>query len=378
MSALLDIESSAAVPTVLPDIGRVTLPQYTPKVLSGVMYIPAPPLESVSLKILIPDLTVVFEGAVVQLRQNRDPGQFFMTLAIDSNVEASITFAGRTIEQGTSLEIKEVSFRLAPTEDCARADFVASTLNAALTLSQRVHFQIPERGLDLALAFNLPLIEISRLLQSRQTSYRLMTIERATGIHFELPAGAFSGTDIAAIIFVFRAIVDRSFNYHLINGIPIPVEANEKGAERLRSLEESRVITFGPEDMSKSLLGIPISLGAMTVKIQDPYIEDIDHVSEEVAQGDGHMVTALIRSLTNQALFELPEAPRLPLNPWDSRIQSLIGLERELDSRLIERYHALAASTLAGLSEEERARVTRRVELDEEAFLIDKVDERDR
>jgi len=151
MSALLDIESSAAVPTVLPDIGRVTLPQYTPKVLSGVMYIPAPPLESVSLKILIPDLTVVFEGAV-----------------------------------------------------------------------------------------------------------------------------------------------------------------------------------------------------------------------------------ALIRSLTNQALFELPEAPRLPLNPWDSRIQSLIDLERELDSRLIERYHALAASTLAGLSEEERARVTRRVELDEEAFLIDKADERDR
>src|SRR5713226_2269581 len=68
MSALLDIESSAAVATVLPDIGRVTLPQYTPKVLSGVMYIPAPPLESVSLKILIPDLTVVFEGAVALIR----------------------------------------------------------------------------------------------------------------------------------------------------------------------------------------------------------------------------------------------------------------------------------------------------------------------
>jgi hypothetical protein len=68
----------------------------------------------------------------------------------------------------------------------------------------------------------------------------------------------------------------------------------------------------------------------MTVKILDPYIVGTDRVREEVAQGDGHPVTVLFRSATNQALFELPEAPRLPPNPWDARIQALIDLEEAL------------------------------------------------
>ncbi len=369
MSALLDIESSAVVPAVLPHIARVTLPEYAPKVLSGLMCFPAVRLESASVRVLIPDFNFGIEGTVVQFRQDTDAGQIFIRVAIDANVEANIEFAGRLTEHESSFEIAQVSFRLAPTKDCARDDFVASTLNAALALSQRVHFQMPEGGLDLALGFDLPLIEISRLLQSRQTSHRLMTIERATGIRFDLPQGGFSGTDIAAIIFVYRAIVDRAFTYHLINGLPIVIEADEEGAKRLRSLQQSRVIGFGPEEMSRQLLGVEIPLGRMTVKILDPYIVEIDRVREEVAQGDGHPVTLLFRSATNQALFELPEAPRLPPNPWDARIQALIDLERELDSRLIERYHALAAGSLAGLTDEERKRVTTRPQLNKPSLM---------
>jgi hypothetical protein len=369
MSALLDIESSAVVPAVLPHIARVTLPEYAPKVLSGLMCFPAVRLESASVRVLIPDFNFGIEGTVVQFRQDTDAGQIFIRVAIDANVEANIEFAGRLTEHESSFEIAQVSFRLAPTKDCARDDFVASTLNAALALSQRVHFQMPEGGLDLALGFDLPLIEISRLLQSRQTSHRLMTIERATGIRFDLPQGGFSGTDIAAIIFVYRAIVDRAFTYHLINGLPIVIEADEEGAKRLRSLQQSRVIGFGPEEMSRQLLGVEIPLGRMTVKILDPYIVEIDRVREEVAQGDGHPVTLLFRSATNQALFELPEAPRLPPNSWDARIQALIDLERELDSRLIERYHALAAGSLAGLTDEERKRVTTRPQLNKPSLM---------
>lgn len=369
MSALLDIESSAVVPAVLPGIARVTLPEYTPKVLSGRMCFPAASLESVFLRVFIPDFNFGIDATVVQMRQDKDAGQIFIRVAIDPNVEANIEFAGRLTEHESSFEIAQVSFRLAPTKDCARDDFVASTLNAALALSQRVHFQMPEAGLDLALGFDLPLIEISRLLQSRQTSHRLMTIERATGIRFDLPQGGFSGTDIAAIIFVYRAIADRAFNDHLTTGLPKVVEANEEGAKRLKSLQESAVITFGPEDMCKGLLGVEIPLGRMTVKIQDPYIEDLDRVRDEVAQGDGHPVTVLFRSATNQALFELPDAPRLPSNPWEERIQALIDLERELDSRLIERYHALAAGSLAGLTDEERKRVTTRPQLNKPSLL---------
>jgi hypothetical protein len=371
MTALLDVSNAVSIPSVLSDVGRGLLPAYSPTVLSGAMAVPPSRLGSVSLTILISDFNLAIDAAVLQLSQDEGVGEISMRMSIPADVEASVSFAGRMTQQGTSFEIKEVSFQLAPIQDGAQADFVASTLNAALTLSDRVHFQMPEMGLDLALGFELPLIEIGRLLQSRQTSYRLMAIERATGIRFDLPQRGFSGTDIAAIIFVFRAIVDRAFSYHLINGIPMAVEANEEGAKRLQSQQESGVITFGPEDMSKSLLDVEIPLGRMTVKIQDPYIEDIDRVREEVAQGDGHPVTVMIRSRTNQALFELPEAPRLPREPWNERIQALINLEKNLDRRLVEQYHALAASTLAGLTEEERTRVTRRVELDDDAFLID-------
>ena len=47
----------------------------------------------------------------------------------------------------------------------------------------------------------------------------------------------------------------------------------------------------------------------------------------------------------------------------------LVDLEPHLDSHLVERYHALAAATLSGLTEEEKAEVTTRPEFGE-AFLI--------
>lgn len=374
MSAILDIDTSADFPIAPPEVKRVILPQYSPKVQPNSADIPSLQLlqivhtvEPVSLAISIPDFNSVIDGTIVQLERSEEVGSIGIKVSIDASVEANIAFAGRLNEDRESFEIEEVLFRLAPTEDCARADFVATTINAALSLSEKVYFHLPE---TIALAgFDLPLIEVSRLLQSRQTSFRLMTIERATGIRFALPPLGFSGTDIAGIIFVFRAIVDRAFTYHLINGIPIEIKADEEGAKSLRSLEESRVMAFGPEEMSKPLLGVEISLGRMTVKIPDPYIVGIERVREEIAMGDGHLVTVLVRSVTNQALFELPEAPRLPPDAWDRRTQMLIDLEETLDSHLIERYHALAASTLAGLSTEERTRVTKRVELDDDTFL---------
>ena len=362
MSALLDIESSAVVPTALSDLARVTLPEYVPKVLSGMVYVPAPRMESVSLRILIPDFNAVIDGPVVELRQDKDAGKIFMRVTIDANVEAGITFIGRMTEDGASFEIEEASFRLAPTEDCAQADFVASTINAGLNLSQRVHLQMPESGLDLVLSFDLPLIEISQLLQSRQTSFRLMTIERATGLRFDLPRDGFSGNEIGVINFVYQSIVERRFIVFL-NFVQVYIEASEEGAERLKSLKESDALTFGPNAVIKSLLGVEVRLGRQTTKISDPFIEQLDRVQQEVLRLDGHVLPVVIKSLTNQAVYELPEAPRLPPDPWDGRIKRLIDLERDLDSRLFERYNALAAGSLAGLTEEEKELITQHSEI---------------
>lgn len=363
MSALLDIEASAIAPTVLPNVSRLTPSNYAPRLLSTAVFVSPPVAELVPLIIVIPDLNFSMETDVAEFRQDKYAGQVFIRVAIDTNVDANIRLAGQYTHQGASFEIDEVSFRVSPTEDRARTEFAASTLNAALNLSHKVQFQLPIIGLDVTLGFDLPLIEISRLLQGRQTSYRLMTIERATGIQLDLPSGGFSGADIDAITFVFRAIVDRTFNHHLIKGIPITVQADSEGASRLRSLHESRVIRFGPETMSRQVLGVEIPLGPMTVRIEDLRTDEIERVRDEVAKDDGHLVTVLMRSATNQAVFELPEAPRLPKDPWDRKTQSLINLEGPLDSQLLARYNALAAGSLAGLTDKQKKRVTTRPQL---------------
>jgi hypothetical protein len=369
MSALLAIESSTVVPTVLPRVARVASPQYAPRVLSSVVFVPPPRIESVSLRMLIPDFNFGIDATIVQLRQDQGAGQIFMKAAIEANVDANITFAGRLTEDGTSFEIAEVSFQLVPTQDSARADFVASTLNAALNLSHRVHFQMPEISLDLALtAFDSPLLEVSRLLQERQMAYRLMTIELATGIDFGVLPYTLLGEEVHTISFVYHSIVDRAF-IDAVRDAKVVIAATEEGLQGFHLWKESPSLEFPPEKVTKTLLGRSIFLGTQTAKITDPYIVGVDRVQEELARGDGHEVTIVIRSHTNRAQYSLPEAPRLPLNPWDTRIQSLVDLERELDSRLIERYHTLAAGSLAGLTDEERKQVTTRPQLSKPSLL---------
>lgn len=97
-------------------------------------------------------------------------------------------------------------------------------------------------------------------------------------------------------------------------------------------------------------------------------MEDRDHIIQEMLSNDGHSVEVKLRSLSGQIRYELPEAPRLPVAAWDQKIQMLIDLEDKLVDSLANRYHALAASTLVNLTDEEKAEITARPELDEEAF----------
>lgn len=45
-------------------------------------------------------------------------------------------------------------------------------------------------------------------------------------------------------------------------------------------------------------------------------------------------------------------------NPWTPNQEALMALDQALVSRITKRYNALAVSTLAGLSEEEKAELT--------------------
>ena len=89
---------------------------------------------------------------------------------------------------------------------------------------------------------------------------------------------------------------------------------------------------------------------------------------KELPSGDGHTVDFQARPLSGKVKISLQEAPRLPASPWEPIVEELIKLEWSLDERLAEQYHALAASTLDGLTEEEKAEVTQRPSTVEDAF----------
>jgi hypothetical protein len=236
-----------------------------------------------------------------------------------------------------------------------------------LSLAEDVYLRIPELQLDLALKFDEPLLDISQMLRRRQIAYRIMVIEKATGYEFQLPLDI-SGEQVETIALIYHAIVERSFDWP-IDSITVFFPASEEWLNRLTFVNQFDAFTLGPDPIARNLFGKQISLGEGNVTVLDKSIENFDKVQQKLTCNDGHTVPVVIRSLSGHGRYVLPEAPRLPVAPWDSMIKELINLEAQLDARLVERYHALAASTLEGLTEEEKTAITARPELDEKAFL---------
>jgi len=343
----------------------------TAPVLAGTFPVPLPNIQPRgSLIITVPDFHCKFSASLTDITDIIDSTTVIVRAILDKHVNLTLTLTGRLAEGGAVFQVNQTSVQIKPAEELARADFVALTLNALLALARGVTLEIPDIGLDLKyLNFDLSLLEGSRLLQTRQTAYRLMVIERATGIQFVLPMH-FSSDEMTRILFAYRAIVDRSFNWPF-EVYRLPVWANQETLARLITMKQSSQITFRLPPENDTILGKSIHLGDVKVTVEDGCIDNFDKVKKELETFDNHQSEVVIRSLNGQAKFELPNAPRLPASPWDSNIQGLIDLESPLDARLVERYHALAAATLEGLTEEEKAAVTARVELDEEAFAIE-------
>ena len=347
----------------------IDLPTISATVLAGALPIPSPqPVSQALLRITIPDFhfdlaTRLTDKLIIETTRATAQATF------DEHVKLLLLMTGKVSESGTKFCVEKALLQIRSEKEFARANFVISTLNALMALAEEVHFAIPDIVLDLDLSFDLSLLEISKFLQIRQTAYRLMVIEQATNIEFSFPL-QFSSEEVASILFVYRAIVDRCFT---VPGetYPISILANEESLNRIRTLSEPAPISFIEEQFSEYVLGRKVFLGNMKVTIEDGIIENREEVYNELARLDGHEVRAVVRSASRRFRCELAEAPSLPNNPWDSNIQLLVDLESQLDDRLIERYNALAADTLADLTEEEKAAVTTRPELDEEAFFIE-------
>jgi hypothetical protein len=194
-----------------------------------------------------------------------------------------------------------------------------------------------------------------------------MVVEQATGYEFQLPLDI-PEEEAKTIALIYYAILYRSFVWP-INEIKYELTATKEALNQLLITNQLPSVKFGPHPVIKTLFNKPISLGYGSLIVEDKFIENFDELQQELALDDNHKVDLIVRSLSGQGRYDLPEAPRFPDKPWDERVQNLIDLEDQLDSSLMARYHALAAFTLEGLTEEGKVAITARPELDENAFL---------
>ncbi len=317
------------------------------------------------IEIVFPELGGAFGGPATVDTSEVDSGLVIATARIIPDLDLVIKLVGKSEDQVGSSTEASVEIRHRDGERRHPRDvFVTYTLLSLLGLSRRVDLQLHVPGVEplVSLSFDTPLSAASQYLQSRLLAYRVMVIERATQEQFVLP-GTRSAVEVATIAFVYEAIVKRSFlwpdNYE---GGLIRLRASEEALNELLGLMEGRDLRFGPQLHSRTLFGKTIFLGIGTVTVLDAVIEEMDKLKAAIVREDVSYVQVRVRSLTGRIRYDLPDAPRISAGDWDRNTQALIDIEPLLDAALFERYNALAEATLAGLTEEEKARVTEPVD----------------
>lgn len=329
------------------------------------------PVPEATLFINVPDFKFSFQIPLADLKEFEGTTRVNIGFSVDADVTLILALEGVPIEGGTKFQPERGSleFQLADFE-VARAQFFGSTLMAMLGLAKETVLRVPEIELNLGMGFNLPLPHISRILMGRQMNYALMVIERATGKKFRVLSGSLSDKDaLDSLTFAYLAITQRSFLWP-VGPLTAVIPATEESLERLRLDGAPFSFTSDPHLLFAPVLDYEIPLGIGRFSIDQTIILNPDEVRRELSYKDGRPVRVIVKSLTGEARFESPDAPRLPDEPWDWKVQALIDLETQLNERITAGYNELAAATLADLTDEERARVTERPTLGADAHLI--------
>jgi len=334
-------------------------------VLSAGVFV-APP-EDMSMEISVPNLGGHFRLELTDLDDSEiEQGRVLVNAAIDANARLVVTLFGESDKYG--FHTKSVTFGFETTKKTAESDFRLATLRAALSLAAQTRLVAPGLGLDLWLRLNESLREIGEILKLRQTMFRLMVIERATGTQFKVPP-FIVGQEMEAISLLYHALTERAFGWPLDGFLTVFYAASKELADSLEDCNQSSNFVY-PCFHRQSLFGLEFPLGEGTITIIDKHIEDFEQVVKELISDDGHTVAVRVRSSIGVAHYNFHDAPRLPDKAWDADLQMLIDMEGQLDAAFMERYNALAAATLGGLNEDEKAEITARPEIGE-AFLID-------
>ncbi|MCA1631019.1 MAG: hypothetical protein LC785_02345 [Acidobacteria bacterium] len=336
-------------------------------VLSVALPVPLPLIEQgVFLFFGIPTFQLQLTIPITEVEPGLEFGRATFTGKIEDDAILILTGNGRLNRKEDTFRIESVSIRLEALAETARADFIVSTIRAALVLAEQMHVQIPSLRVDLTARFSESLLEISQTLRRRQIDYRVMVIERTIEHEFQLPPDI-SGDEVRDITLAYRAITEHSFLWP-IDSIELQLPATQEWADKISRIKQETSVPIGPDPFRLELFGHKFDLGQRGIIVQDAVIDNYEIACKQISQGGGQEVPVIIRSTSGQARYDFFGVPDPPTTLWNQNIQRLVELESQLDAALVNRYHALAASTLEGLTEEERIAITARPELDEKAF----------
>ncbi|MCA1620995.1 MAG: hypothetical protein LC795_17150 [Acidobacteria bacterium] len=333
--------------------------------------IPLPKPESnLSLLITAPGVSYKLEAPIVDNPIVEDHS-IKVRFVVDDDVYLGLNLMGESVKQENEFKVGQFYLYYQIEEQRPRAHFVADTLMAFVGLAGKLDLKISEPEVRTNLNMMSSLLEISEMLHRRQTAYRLMVIEKMIGKQVLLPP-ALSEGEIDKVAFVYNALVNQSFIWSggsLSSAIPATQENASQFAQDIQPFSYSVKL----ESFNETVLGQPINLGPVTITLEDAVVKNLDEVRNELGAEDGRQVIVEIHSRQEKCNFEFVGIPDPSNVLWEPKIQALIDLESYLDAAITERYHALAAATLAGLTEDEKEEVTTRPAIGE-AFLINNSD----
>lgn len=319
-------------------------------------------------KLEFEDFDTDFNFEITEVEKNKDPDQIVLSLNLDNKLSIKAVMNGLWIQESEYIfKINNFHIELDKKQETPISAFLYSTLWAIFALSKGFRVYIPEIDLDFQTRFELPIDEVSKILQERQIAYKLLVIEVATGINFSFPDGYINGEDIESITYFHKAIVEREFDWFAVPR-SIPWEANQENLSHLPPTKDATSITFAPDIINKSIFGFEISVGSMTGRIENAVIDNYEEVKGKLSKLDNKIVNVQLRSVNGTIKMIAVDVPQLPQNPWNDNLQKLIELDSQLDEKVLERYFNLASSTLEGLDEKQKEEITKRPKLDQEAF----------
>lgn len=314
------------------------------------------------------DFAEVFSFEIVDIVGNEFSEQIFFNLECEDRFFVHLKLNGFwELENEPKFQLTDVDWSFEEKENNPTSAFVLNTFIASLCLSNKIKVEIPSVDYWFEVSVPSPLNKISEILQNRQLAYRLMVIEKSFQTSLPFPRRFIAGEEVKNIDFCYNAIVNKQFewSYDSFTLFPFAIEENLK---YLPAENTSYHLVFPFFDEIIVIFNRQLFLGDFTIEVEEAVIENYEEVKANFAELNGQTVKMIIKPLNGKVKYTFLSVPALPKKAWKAEVQNLVDLDEKLNSVFLDRYFKLAASTLEGLSEEQKESITERPKLNIKGF----------